>query len=85
MYLQVLRLGLDFVQYLMTGRCFCLNSGAAAVWINMLLKIFYHRFSYFSARPLLALPLMLTLIAGISMVLWKARLDLLLGVLTALI
>ena len=42
-YLQIIRLGLDGLQYVLTGRCYCLNSGAGAVWLNLLTKIAFNR------------------------------------------
>jgi hypothetical protein len=51
----------------------------------MLVKMAYHRFGYFSSRPLLALPMMITFIFGVSMVFFKSRVDLFLGIVIAVV
>ena len=74
-------MGLDGVQYFLTGRCYCLNSGAGAVWLNLLTKAVFNRgAASLSKRPWTALAVSITYLVGGFMFVHKGRLDLLIGV-----
>ena len=83
--MQIIRLGLDGVQYFLSGRCYCLNSGCGAVWINMLTKIMYYRLKEIKTKPLLIIPIVIFFMMSGLMFVMKARVDLLIGVVIALI
>ena len=81
-----MRLALDGLQYVLTGRCYCLNSGAGAVWMNLLTKIAFNRGGQALGKtPMATVAVVITyLVAGFLLV-HKARLDLLIGVLVGLV
>jgi hypothetical protein len=81
----VLRLGLDGFQYLLTGRCYCLNSGAGAIWLHLITKFVYYRFDYFlhNRGKFAMIGLVYLVFAAVFML--KGRIDLFLGVLTAVL
>jgi hypothetical protein len=83
--MQLLRLGLDFFQYLLTGRCYCLNSGAAAAWINLTTKYVYHRLPQLIKRPGMLLGLLSVYVLSAVMIVVKSRIDLLIGVVVAIV
>jgi len=76
----------DGVQYFLTGRCYCLNSGAGAVWLNLLTKAAFNRgATSLENRPITAFAIAITyLVAGFLFV-HKGRLDLLIGVVVGFI
>ena len=85
-YLQIFRLGLDGVQYLLAGRCYCLNSGAGAVWLNLLTKIAFNRGApTLAKKPFAAIAVAVTYMVAGYLLVYRGRLDLLLGVLIALV
>jgi hypothetical protein len=83
--MQIIRLGLDGVQYLLTGRCYCLNSGAAAVWLNLMTKILFYRLPYLCQRPLSIFAITVTYLVSFGMVILKGRIDLCVGVVVGII
>ena len=80
-----MRLGLDGIQYYLTGRCYCLNSGLAAVWMNMLIKKVYHRLPYYISHRAELIPFFVTFLAACAMIVFKARLDLFLAIVIAIL
>ncbi len=83
--MQIIRIGLDGVQYFLSGRCYCLNSGCSAAWINMMTKIVYYRMKEVKTNPLYIIPITITFIISGFMFVMKARVDLLVAVVIALI
>ena len=84
-YLQLIRLGLDLFQYFITGRCYCLNSGAAAAWLNITTKYIYHRLPQLLNRPALLLGLLSVYVLAAVMIVVRSRIDLLIGVMVAVV
>ena len=76
---------MDGFQYLVTGRCYCLNGGVGAVWINMLTKFVYYRFGEFMGRRVYLIPLGMFLGVSVVMLVWRARVDLFFGVAIAVL
>ena len=83
--LQFIRLGLDGCQYLLTGRCYCLVGGAAAIWVNMMTKLLYYRLPFFMDKRGYLIPIGCFYVACAVMVVWRARVDLLLALVLAVI
>lgn len=84
-YLQILRLGLDGVQYVLTSKCFCLVSGAAAVWMHLLTKVTYYNLHSLTQHPLRLTCIVLAYLIFLSAVVLKDRVDVLIGLATALL
>lgn len=70
---------------MLTGRCYCLNSGAGAVWLNLLTKVLFYRLPSLYQRPLSMVAIILTYLVSFAMLIVKARIDLCVGVLIAII
>lgn len=79
-------MALDGLQYFLTGRCYCLNSGAAAVWLNLLTKAAFNRGpAYLEKRPFTATAISITYLVSGMMFVHKGRVDLLIGVMVAFV
>ena len=83
--MQLIRLGLDGFQYMLTGRCYCLGGGAAAPWISILTKFIYHRFGIFINKPGYLLPVGLFYVVSAVMLVVRARVDILIAVVIAIV
>jgi hypothetical protein len=84
-YLQILRLGLDGVQYVLVSKCFCLVSGAGAIWMHLLTKVTYYNFNRLTKQPLRLICIVLTYLVFLFAVVLKDRVDVLIGLAIALL
>jgi hypothetical protein len=84
-YLQLLRLGVDLVHYLLTSKCICLASGAGAVWVHLLTKLTCYNAQALLRDPLRLLLTITTFLVAFAMAVVKDRLDLLIAIAAALL
>ena len=74
-----MRLAFDGVQYFLTGKCHCLSSGAACVWLHFTTKLIYYRSRGLKDSPLAAAALLFGFAVMVLMIVAVERVDLLIG------
>lgn len=85
MYLQIIRVIVDFVHYFISSKCICLVSGSGAIWIHLLTKITYYNGHQLISSPFKICLIVLTYVVALAMIFLKDRLDLLIGIIFAVV
>ncbi len=78
-------MGIDLIHYFITSNCICLNSGIAAIWIHLFIKVIFYNFSEIRKQKLKILLSLIFFGLNLFMISYKSRVDLLIAAITAII
>jgi len=70
---------------LLVGRCFGIQLGAGAIWLNLTIKVFYYSFQDLVKSEIKLITIVFALVVSIFVIFAHDRLDMLIAIITSII